>query len=473
MPYPYTKINEEHISYLKSVTDPSRVYEKDQIQEEYYHDEMPEYGVYPPDVMVEAISREEVSAIMKFAYENNIPVVARGAGTGLAGGATAKYGGILLSLMKMNKIIKIDMENLSITVQPGALLSEVAAAAAEKGLFYPPDPGEKTASIGGTVITNAGGMRAVRYGVTRDYVRSIEAVLPDGELVNFSSNVVKNTTGFDIKDLVIGSEGILCVLTEVTLKLIPAPKCTRTLVVPFDAIETCVETVPKILQSHLVPTAIELMEADLLEIVERTLGKHFPDNSGNAYLIVMFDANSQEEIERDCDDAAEICMASGALDVLFCDTEERIGSVWSVRGAVLEGMKADTTSEEECDVVVPRNKIAEFVKAAKVIASRHRVRIITVGHAGDGNIHTEILRDQLTEDEWKTATKEILKELYEKSKELGGQMSGEHGIGNGRLEYLEDFVGTRMYNLYRSIKLAFDEKNILNPGKMIKFDNME
>ena len=453
------------------MTDPARVYEKERIQEEYYHDEMPEYGVYPPDVLVEVLTKEEVSAIMRYAYENNIPVVARGAGTGLAGGATAKYGGIMISMMKMNRIIGIDKENLSITVQPGALLSEVAAAAAENGLFYPPDPGEKTASIGGTVITNAGGMRAVRYGVTRDYVRSIEAVLPDGEIVNFSSNVVKNTTGFDIKDLIIGSEGILCVLTQVTLKLIPAPNCTRTLLVPFDNIETCVETVPKILQSHLVPTAIELIEADLLEVVERTLGKHFPDSSGEAYLIVMFDANSLPEIEKDCDDAAQICMEAGALDVLFCDTEERIGSVWSVRGAVLEGMKADTTSEEECDVVVPRSKIAEFVKAAKEIASRHHVRIMTVGHAGDGNIHTEILRDQLTDEEWKNATKEILKELYKKSKELGGQMSGEHGIGNGRLEYLEDFVGSRMYQLYRSIKLAFDEKNILNPGKMITFDH--
>ena len=471
MPYPYTKINETHIAYLKAVTDPARVYEKERIQEEYYHDEMPEYGVYPPDVLVEVLTKEEVSAIMRYAYENNIPVVARGAGTGLAGGATAKYGGIMISMMKMNRIIGIDKENLSITVQPGALLSEVAAAAAENGLFYPPDPGEKTASIGGTVITNAGGMRAVRYGVTRDYVRSIEAVLPDGEIVNFSSNVVKNTTGFDIKDLIIGSEGILCVLTQVTLKLIPAPNCTRTLLVPFDNIETCVETVPKILQSHLVPTAIELIEADLLEVVERTLGKHFPDSSGEAYLIVMFDANSLPEIEKDCDDAAQICMEAGALDVLFCDTEERIGSVWSVRGAVLEGMKADTTSEEECDVVVPRSKIAEFVKAAKEIASRHHVRIMTVGHAGDGNIHTEILRDQLTDEEWKNATKEILKELYKKSKELGGQMSGEHGIGNGRLEYLEDFVGSRMYQLYRSIKLAFDEKNILNPGKMITFDH--
>lgn len=470
MSFPYKKLDEADIAYIRFHTAPERVWVGEEIPKEYYHDEMPEYGIFPPELYVEVLTKEEVAAVLRYANGHNIPVTARGAGTGLAGGATCKYGGILLSVLKMNRIIEVDEENLSITAEPGVLLTEIADVAKEHGMFYPPDPGERTASIGGTVITNAGGMRAVRYGLTRDYVRAIEAVLPNGDIVTFSSNVVKNTTGLDVKDLIIGSEGILCVVTRVTLKLIAAPRCSYSLVVPYDSIEKCIGTVPKLLNSSIIPTAIEFIEEELLEIVERTLGKAFPDHSGKAYLILMIDGSSKEAVEADCDVAADICLDAGALDVLLCNTEERIGSVWSVRGAVLEGMKADTTSEEECDVVVPRSKIAEYVLAAKEIGARHRVRIITVGHAGDGNIHTEILRDDLTDEEWATTTDEVLRALYAKSKELGGQLSGEHGIGNGRLKYLRDFVGDEMYRLYQSIKLAFDPNNILNPGKVIELE---
>lgn len=473
MPYPYHKITQEDIRDIIEATSADRVACGEEIPKEYYHDEMPEYGIYMPDVYVEALCAEEVSKIMKIAYERNIPVTARGAGTGLSGGATCKFGGILLSLMKMNKILKVDTQNMTITAQPGALLTEVADAAKEAGLFYPPDPGERTASIGGTVITNAGGMRAVRYGVTRDYVRCVEAVLPDGEIVKFSSNVVKNTTGYDIKDLIIGSEGTLCIVTEVTVKVIPQPKATQSLVLVFDSIEPCIETVPKLLQTAFVPTAIEFLERELTGIVERCLNKPFPVQEGNDYLIVMYDGSSKEEVETACDQAAQIAMEMGAIDVKICDTEERIGSVWSVRAAILEGMKADSEAQEECDVVVPRAEIANFVKAAKKIGEKYNIRVIVCGHAGDGNIHTEMLRNNLTDEEWKKNTKACLKELYAKSKELGGQLSGEHGIGNGRLEFLEEFIGSRMYRLFQSVKLAFDEKLILNPGKVIEFhDNI-
>ena len=471
MPFPYKKMDENDFAYIRSVTDPQRVWVGDAIAKEYYHDEMPEYGVFPPELYVEALTREEVSAIMKYAYENNIPVVARGAGTGLAGGANCKYGGIMLSLMKMNKIFPVDTQNMTVTAQPGALISEVAAAAAEVGLFYPPDPGEKTASIGGSIITNAGGMRAVRYGVTRDYVRCIEAVMPNGDIMHFSSNVVKNTTGFDVKDLVVGSEGILCVCTEVTLKLIPAPKCTCTLVIPFESLEKCIDCVPALLRLPFVPTAVEFLERELIDIVERNLHKMLPVREGEAVLIVMYDASSQEELTQCCDAAAAAALEAGALDVALADTPERIGSVWSVRAAILEGMKADSVGQEECDVVVPRSRIAEFVKAAKSICLSHGVVVEPCGHAGDGNIHTEMLRQPgMTDEEWKSATHACLVELYAKSKELGGQLSGEHGIGNGRLEFLKPFIGEEMYQLYRNLKLAFDPKLILNPGKMITFD---
>lgn len=358
MPYPYKKMTEEDFAYIRSVTSEDRVWVGDEIAREFYRDEMPEYGVFPPELYVEVENRDEVSAIMKYAYENNIPVVCRGAGTGLAGGATCKYGGIMLSVMRMNRIFPVDHKNQTITCEPGALLLDVQAAAAAEGLFYPPDPGEKTASIGGNVITNAGGMKAVRYGLTRDFVRCIEAVLPDGSIMNFSSNVVKNTTGYDIKDLVIGSEGTLCILTQVTLKLLPAPTCSCTLVMPFGSLEECADMVPEVLALPFVPTAIEFLERELIDIVERNLGKLLPVRQGEAVLIVMYDASSRQELDSAVEAAAEAALAHGAIDCCIANTPERAASVWAVRGGILEGMKADSVAQEECDVVVPRACIA-------------------------------------------------------------------------------------------------------------------
>ena len=472
MAYPYKKMTEEDFARIRSFTADDRVWVGEEIAREYYHDEMPEYGSYPPDLYVEVINKEEISAIMAYAYQENIPVVCRGAGTGLAGGATCKYGGIMLSVMRMNKIFPIDHKNQTITAEPGALLVDIQAAAAAAGLFYPPDPGEKTASIGGNVITNAGGMKAVRYGLTRDFVRCIEAVLPDGSIMNFSSNVVKNTTGYAVKDLVIGSEGTLCILTQVTLKLLPAPTCSATLVMPFQSLEECADMVPKVLDLPFVPTAIEFLERELIDIVERTLNKPFPVQQGNAVLIVMYDASSKQELDSAVEAASEAALANGAFDCFIAGTPERAASVWSFRGSILEGMKADSVSQEECDVVVPRSRIAEYVKAAKRIALSHGIRVEPCGHCGDGNIHTEMLRGpEMSDEEWKSATHACLTELYALSKELGGQLSGEHGIGNGRLDFLKEFVGPRMIALYKSIKLAFDDRLILNPGKVVEFQD--
>lgn len=471
MAYPYKKMTEDDFAYIRSVTAENRVWTGDAIAREYYRDEMPEYGVFPPELYVEVLNREEVSAIMAYAYRENIPVVCRGAGTGLAGGATCKYGGIMLSVMRMNKIFPVDHKNQTITAQPGALLIDIQAAAKAEGLFYPPDPGEKTASIGGNVITNAGGMKAVRYGLTRDFVRCIEAVLPDGSIMNFSSNVVKNTTGYDVKDLVIGSEGTLCILTEVTLKLLPAPTCSCTLVMPFNSLEECADMVPEVLHLPFVPTAIEFLERELIDIVEKNLNKMFPVKLGEAVLIVMYDASSKQELDSAVEAAAEAALKNGALDCCIAETQERAASVWAVRGAILEGMKADSVSQEECDVVVPRARIAEYVKAAKRIALSHGIRVEPCGHCGDGNIHTEMLRGpEMTDEEWKAATHASLTELYALSKELGGQLSGEHGIGNGRIEFLKEFVGPRMIQLYKAIKLAFDDRLILNPGKVVEYN---
>ncbi|MCC8063644.1 MAG: FAD-binding protein [Clostridiales bacterium] len=471
MAFPYKKMTEADFDAIRAMTAPERVAVGDEIASEYYHDEMPNYGTYPPELYVEVENKEEISNIMAYCNAENIPVVVRGGGTGLAGGSNCKYGGIMLSIMRMNKIYPVDHKNQTITCQPGALLLDVQAAAAAEGLFYPPDPGEKTATIGGNVITNAGGMKAVRYGLTRDFVRCIEAVLPDGSIERFSSNVVKNTTGYDIKDLVIGSEGTLCILTEVTLKLLPAPNCTCTLVMPFHSLEECADMVPKVLELPFVPTAIEFLERELIDIVERNLNKPLPVKEGEAVLIVMYDASSQSELDAAVEAAAEAALANGAIDCAIANTPERAASVWEVRGGILEGMKADSISQEECDVVVPRSCIAQYVKDAKRIALSHGVRVEPCGHCGDGNIHTELLRGpEMSDEEWESATHACLTELYALSKQLGGQLSGEHGIGNGRLEYLKEFVGPRMIQLYKAIKLAFDENLILNPGKIIEFN---
>lgn len=471
MAFPYKKMDEADFAYIRSVTAPDRVMVGDEIASEYYHDEMPNYGTFPPELYVEVVDKYEISKIMAYCNGKNIPVVVRGAGTGLAGGSNCKYGGVMLSIMRMNKIDPVDHKNQTITCQPGALLLDVQAAASAEGLFYPPDPGEKTATIGGNVITNAGGMKAVRYGLTRDFVRCIEAVLPDGSIERFSSNVVKNTTGYDIKDLVIGSEGTLCILTEVTLKLLPAPNCTCTLVMPFHSLEECADMVPKVLELPFVPTAIEFLERELIDIVERNLNKPLPVKEGEAVLIVMYDASSQSELDAAVEAAAEAALENGAIDCAIANTPERAASVWEVRGGILEGMKADSVSQEERDVVVPRSKIAQYVKDAKRIALSHGIRVEPCGHCGDGNIHTELLRGpEMTDEEWESATHACLVELYALSKELGGQLSGEHGIGNGRLEYLKEFVGPRMIKLYKAVKLAFDENLILNPGKIVEFN---
>ena len=471
MAYPYKKMDAADCDYIRSVTDEHRVKVGAEISEDYYHDEMPNYGTYPPELYVEVENEEEISKIMKYCNEHNIPVVVRGAGTGLAGGSSCKYGGVMLSVMRMNRIFPIDHKNQTVTCEPGALLIDVQKAALAEGLFYPPDPGEKNASIGGNVITNAGGMKAVRYGLTRDFVRCMRAVLPDGSIEQFSSNVVKNTTGYSIKDLVIGSEGTLCIVTQVTLKLLPTPKYTAKLVIPFESLEACADMVPHVLALPYIPTAIEFLERELLDIVERTLERSLPVKDGDAVLLVMYDSTTPQELDGAIEVCAHAAFRQGAIDVFVADTPDRIAQVWSVRGGILEGMKADSVMQEECDVVVPRSAIAEYVKAAKRIALSHGIRVEPCGHCGDGNIHTEMLRGpEMTDAEWEAATTASLKELYALSKRLGGQLSGEHGIGNGRLSYFKDFVGPRIIELHKAIKLAFDPNLVLNPGKVVEFN---
>ena len=461
----YNKVTEADLSVLRTIVGADRVLFGDAISPDYSHDELGGISRMP-EVLVRVLSTEEISSVMKYAYAHDIPVTVRGSGTGLVGSAVPVEGGILMETTQMNKILELDEDNLTVTVQPGVLLMELSAYVEERDFFYPPDPGEKSATIGGNISTNAGGMRAVKYGVTRDYVRALTVVLPDGEVMQLGSKVVKNSTGYSLKDLVIGSEGTLAIITEAVLKLLPLPKKSVSLLVPFPDMKSAIESVPKIIRSKVIPTAIEYMSRDTILFSESYLGKKFPDTKNDAYILLTFDGNTDAQVQNDMQVVADLCLEIGALDAYIVDTEERKKSVWSARGAFLEAIKASTTEMDECDVVVPRSNVDEFIKYTHKIAEDEGVRIPSFGHAGDGNLHVYICRDALSDEMWEKKLAHCFDLMYKKAEELGGLVSGEHGIGYAKKGYMRHAFGEDQIALMRGIKAAFDKKNILNPGKV-------
>ncbi len=461
----FKKISSEDIEFFSSFIPKERMFVGDEIHEDYSRDELSDTKTFP-EVVVEVLSTSEVSKLLKYCYGQNIPVTPRGQGTGLVGASVALFGGLMISTVKMNNILELDEDNLTLCVEPGVLLMEISKYVEEHDFFYPPDPGEKSATIGGNISTNAGGMRAVKYGVTRDYVRALEVVLMNGEVLEVGSKVVKNSSGYSIKDMVVGSEGTLCFITKATLKLLPLPKVKVSLLVPFESLETAIEAVPKIIRSKFIPTAIEYMERRVIQNAEDFLGKKFPDAGSDAYLLLTIDGNSNEQVERVYSEIAQVCLNEGALDVFISDTSEREESIWSARGAFLEAIKASTTQMDECDVVVPRDKVAMFVKFTKTVEKNVGIRIASFGHAGDGNLHIYVLKDDFSNEVYKQKLNEAFDMLYKKAEELGGLVSGEHGIGYAKLAYLKQQHGDIYMALLKNLKLAFDEKGLLNPGKV-------
>ncbi|MDD2414359.1 MAG: FAD-binding oxidoreductase [Eubacteriaceae bacterium] len=461
----YKKFDEQDLNFFLENFDRKRVFYGKEIREDYSHDEMGTIAHYP-DILIQVVSTEEVSKVMKYAYDHHLPTVVRGSGTGLVGACVPVFGGIMIETTLMNHILELDTDNLTVTVEPGVLLMELSQYVEDNDLFYPPDPGEKSATIAGNISTNAGGMRAVKYGVTRDYVRGLTVVMPDGQVLELGGKIVKNSSGYGLKDLVIGSEGTLCVITKAILKLVPLPQKTISLLVPFDSFSEAAAVVPKIIKAKHIPTAMEFMERGTILFAEEFLGKKFPDTNSAAYILLTFDGNSKEQVEAEYDSVAHLCLNEGAKDVFIVDTDERKDSVWSARGAFLEAIKASTPEMDECDVVVPRNRVADYIDFSHDLEKKMGIRIPSFGHAGDGNLHLYICRDKMDDVTWKRTLKEAFDQLYGKAFEFDGCVSGEHGIGYAKRNYLEEDYGDYTMNLMVGIKKAFDPNNILNPQKV-------
>ena len=467
----YNKLTPALAEELRQLLGEKRFQYGEGVKEAYSHDEMPIYGKHLPEAVCLVESTEEVSAIMKLCSREKIPVTVRGAGTGLVGGCVPIHGGIVLSTERMNKILSYDMKNLVVHTQPGVLLCDLAADALAHGLMYPPDPGEKTATLGGNVSTNAGGMRAVKYGVTRDYVLAMTVVLPSGEVMHLGKTVCKTSSGYSLLHLMIGSEGTLGIITELTLKLIPKPVMNVSLILPFADIATAIASVPAIKLANLDPQSIEFMERDIVDSSAAYTGNAvFPTvvngQSVGAYILVTLVGDSEAELTLKMDRLGEVAAEARAYDVLVVWTEGLKKDVWAARSAFLTVIEAETKLLDEMDVVVPVDRIAEFLVYCHDVAAEQDVRLRSFGHAGDGNLHIYCCSNDLEEGEFKRRVQVIMDKCYAKCTEFEGQVSGEHSIGHAKKAYLRESVGETAYGLMGAIKQVFDPDGILNPGKV-------
>lgn len=462
----FKKIDQKDIDFLMKLLGEKEVILKENIEHDYAKDEMGMVVGYP-EVLVFAHDKKQIQEIMKYAYEKHIPVTVRGAGTGLVGACVATSGGILLDINKMNKIIELDKTNMTLRVEPGVMLLEIYDAVEKEGLFYAPDPGEKTATIAGNIATNAGGMRAIKYGVTRDWVRGLEVVLADGSLIKVGGKVVKNSTGYPLKELFIGTEGTLGIIVEATLRLTSRPKFSASLLVPFESSLDAIKAAPELIKRHVTPTAVEYLDHNSLTFSSEFLGKHIPHNNYSAYLLLSYDENTSEALTSDLDEASKIAIELGAIDVYLIDTDERKDTIWTVRGAFLEAIKASTTQMDEIDVVLPRSYIAEYLDFTNKVSKEIGLRMPYFGHVGDGNLHIYFCKDDLEDDVFHERLNKAFDIMYDKAFTYGGLVSGEHGIGYAKKEYMVRLLGETQIDLMKGIKKVFDPKGILNPDKVL------
>ena len=439
------------------IKDTSRLIFKDKIEDKYLSDTLGrKKGL--ASALVFPVSTEEVSAVLRFAHENKIPVTPRGAGTNLVGSTVPHDGSIILDFSLMNKILEIDKENFTATVEPGVILEDFQKQVESLGLFYPPDPGEKRASIGGNISTNAGGMRAVKYGVTRDYVMGLEIVKADGSVITLGSKNRKDTTGLDLKDIIIGSEGTLAVITKCLLRLVGKPEKSLSILAGFSSLKDGIEAVPKILKANLNPTAVEFIEKKVIKLGEDFLKLKFPLEN-EAYLLLTFDGQT-EEIDSALKNL-QLVLKDSAEKIISLDNSELSQNVWKIRGCLVKAVEA-VSEQEPLDIVVPIARVADFVNFVNKLENQSGMQMISFGHAGDGNVHLCVVRGKRSEEVWEKELDENLSKLYAYARSLGGLISGEHGLGLSKRSFFFAETPSANVELMNAVKLAFDPDKLLN-----------
>jgi glycolate oxidase len=452
---------------LKNIVGELYIFTDEETRNHYGHDETEDY-VFPPSVVLKPANAHEISEILKVANEFYIPVTPIGARTGLSGGALCVQKGIGLSMERLNKIIEIDEKNLQITVEPAVITQVLREAVLEKNLSYPVDPSSQGSCwIGGNVAENSGGARALKYGVTKDYVLNLEVVLPNGEIIWTGANTLKNSTGYNLTQLMVGSEGTLGVITKIVLKLIPANKHNVLLLVPFYKAEQACEAVSAIFRAGIVPSALEFMERDALEWTMKYIdgvSVAIKDDI-KAHLLIEVDGNYPEILMQEAEKILEVVEQYEIDEVLFADSEEQKNALWKMRRAVGEAVKSNSIYKEE-DTVVPRYELPKLLEGIKTIGAKYGFKSVCYGHAGDGNLHVNIIKGDLSDDKWNKEIPKGIREIFELTVALKGTLSGEHGIGYVQKNYMNIAFSKMHLELMESIKRVFDANHILNPGKI-------
>ncbi|MBM3415764.1 MAG: FAD-binding protein [Bacteroidetes bacterium] len=460
-------VSAQHIESFRKIAGDANVSMDEETLRHYAHDET-ENLAFPPEVVIKPRTAEEISEILKICNEYKIPVTPRGAGTGLSGGALPHLGGVLLSTERMNSIREIDERNLQVTTEPGVITEVLQDAVKEKGLFYPPDPASRgSCFIGGNISENSGGPKAVKYGVVKDYVLNLEVVLPTGEMIWTGANVLKNSTGYNLTQLVVGSEGTLGIVTKIVLRLIPHPKYDLLMLVPFKSLEQAGEAVSAIFREGFTPSAMELVEINALKIVSRMVESSAVPvtDDTEAHLIIEVDGNDIDVLMKEMEAISSLLAGYDIGEIYFADDAQQKAELWKLRRKVAEAVKLEGYTIEE-DTVVPRAALPGLIKAVKELGKKHDFDVVCYGHAGDGNLHIRIKKEGIPNSHGNPVMTAALRELFELVKKMGGTISGEHGIGLIQKPYMDIVFKDTQLRLMRDIKKSFDPNNILNAGKI-------
>ena len=464
---PYSPINVDRVAELEQLLGSENVHTNVEIREEHGRDYTEDFQ-FTPDVVVTPGTTEEVSLLMKWCNAHHIPIVPRGAGTGLSGGALPIEKGVCLSMKRFNKIIEIDTRNLQATVEPGVINQVFQEAVQEENLFYPPDPASKgSCSLGGNWAENAGGPKAVKYGVTNEYLLNMEVVLPDGSVIWTGANVLKNATGYNLTQLIAGSEGTLGIITKGVVKLRPLPKETKLILVPFNSAEDACAAVSAVFRAGVVPSAMEFMERDAIQFTLDVLddAPNLLKDGEEAHLLIEVDGNDPDLLFNELEQIVSVVEEFGSGEIRFAETSAEKERLWHIRRKVGEAVKAYSVYKEE-DTVVPRAELPKLLKGVKDIGKHYGFKSVCYGHAGDGNLHVNILRGDLTDKQWLQEIPLAISEIFMLCFSLGGTISGEHGIGLVQKEYMDIVFDEANLTLQRNIKDLFDPNAILNPGKI-------